>query len=242
MSGRRIATMFRRDMRDAIRDGRILVAIAIPVALAIFYGLTAPDDGGGPGGTTLSVILVVFSIVMLACFIAFLVVPVLFVEEIELGTLEALQLVARTPEIIVAKLAVGICYCAIALGLTLAVVDVRVESWPGFVVAAAVMSVALAGFGLMFGVALGDASRVNTWSGVVLLPLMAPPFLVFGDTLPDAWQAVVGATPSGAGALLLARAADPAMTDFLVLPIVALLAWTVVGFLLLWRMLERRQA
>lgn len=242
MSRRRIVTMFWRDMRDAIRDGRILVAIAIPVVLAIFYGLTASDTGGGPDGAALAVVLTIFSVVMLACFIAFLVVPVLLVEEIELGTLDALQLVARTSEIILAKLAVGISYCTIALGLTLALSEVHVHSWSAFIAATALMSVALAGFGLMFGLALGDSSRVNTWSGVVLIPLLAPAFLVFGDTVPEPWQSVIDATPSGAGSLLLARAADPSFTVTIAWPLLALVAWTVLGFGLLWRMLERREA
>ncbi|MCW2961789.1 MAG: type transporter [Thermoleophilia bacterium] len=347
MSWRRLRTLYLRDLRDAIRDGRILVAILLPVALAIYYTVAIPDADERPeawlvhtgdvpadvlrdvraaakgavdlnvdevrdatavrrevredpssvglaatdGAARLSVhgdatygadllasitervalvdpdappriaieretleqqaqdaferlglptALGIFSIVMLAGFIGFLVVPVLLVEEVMLGTLDSLQMVATTLEIVIAKLGVGLTYCAVAIGITMASADFDVASTGAFIAVSLVISLALSGFGLVFGLALGDSGRVNTWSGVVLIPLLLPVFLVLGEEQPSRIAAEL--LPTGAGAQLLAAAADRASVDSLLLPSIVMAAWTVLGFGLLWRMLERRSA
>jgi ABC-2 type transport system permease protein len=44
MNWQRIRTIFTKDLRDAIRDGRVLVAIVVPIGLGVFYGLAIDDD------------------------------------------------------------------------------------------------------------------------------------------------------------------------------------------------------
>ncbi|MEO6867027.1 MAG: ABC transporter permease [Gaiellales bacterium] len=183
---------------------------------------------------------IIFSIVMLSCFVAFLAVPVLLMEEVQLRTLEALQLVATTWEIILAKLLVGLTYCAVAIMLTIALVNIEIASQVGFVAAALALSVVMVGFGLAFGLALGDPGRVNTWSGVVLLPLIIPVFIVLGGDW--SWVWIIELLPTGGGALLLAEAVDPAAVTVGIAPMIALVAWGVAGFGLLWWLLERRDA
>lgn len=51
MNLRRIATIFRKDTLDAVRDGRILIAILLPFALAVFYDATYPDEPDTPAAT-----------------------------------------------------------------------------------------------------------------------------------------------------------------------------------------------
>ena len=51
MNPRKIATVFRKDTLDAVRDGRIFVAILIPFALAAFYNATYPDEPETPSVT-----------------------------------------------------------------------------------------------------------------------------------------------------------------------------------------------
>ncbi|MCW2974249.1 MAG: type transporter [Thermoleophilia bacterium] len=357
MNLRRIRTLYRRDLVDAIRDGRILVAIIIPVALAIFYAVSVPDPNervpvtlalhgprssqvveqvrsavqrtvdltvtpvtsaraadraarddpdtiglslpadvdrrvaaGSASGelfvprdsssgadlaaaavaqvaaraddrpfaldldTTLvgdapndafevlglATALGIFSIVMLAGFIGLLVIPVLLVEEVALGTLEALQLVATGAEIIVAKLAVGMTYCAVAIGITLAASPTDLHSVVGYAAAALALSIALAGFGLAFGLALGDSGRINTWAGVVLTPVLIPVFFVLGDDQP--WRTVGQALPTGAAAQLMAQSANPAVDQPVLVPLLVIAAWLIAGFALLRWLLDRRSA
>lgn len=51
MNPRRIATIFRKDALDGFRDGRILIAILLPFALAVFYDATYPDKPETPSAT-----------------------------------------------------------------------------------------------------------------------------------------------------------------------------------------------
>jgi ABC-type Na+ efflux pump permease subunit len=44
MNLRRTLTIFYKDARDAIRDGRVLVAIAIPLAIGLFYNATMDEN------------------------------------------------------------------------------------------------------------------------------------------------------------------------------------------------------
>lgn len=46
MSLRRIRTIFNKDLRDAIRDARVLVALLLPLGIGIFYNFTFDDDAG----------------------------------------------------------------------------------------------------------------------------------------------------------------------------------------------------
>ena len=355
MNLRRVTTLFRRDLVDAIRDGRILVAVLLPVALAIYYAAVMPDPGDLPDANlvvagaaapefvdaieeaadgsvelevqrdadadaralrskvedddgAVAVLLpaslgdgrgeiqlfvardsaqgaalvaqivagvasrtgadeppvtvavtevgpsneapfdrlglsrasVIFSIAMLSAFIAFLAVPVLLMEEATLRTLEALQLVATTAEIIVAKVLVGLTYCAVAIGIVLATADLDIQRPLAFVGVALLISLVLVGYGLAFGLALGDPGRVNTWSGVILLPLLIPVFIALGPR--ESWSWAVDVFPTAGGAQLLAETMDPASIDLHVFPIAMLAVWGVAGFVLLYRLLDRRSA
>ena len=55
MSLRRILVIVRKDLRDAFRDGRVLVLLALPIGLAVFYNATLPDDDELPT-TTVAVV------------------------------------------------------------------------------------------------------------------------------------------------------------------------------------------
>lgn len=353
MSLRRVHTMFMRDLVDAIRDGRILFAVLVPVALAIYYAAVMPDPNELPTATlvvagptdaafvqdvrdgaegsldltvrqvdsrrqaraaatgdddvvaidvpsdrsaqrgevlvfvdrgigsdaaqlasiveataaasatskppfTTSIIEVgqrtesafdqlgmarssaLFSIVMLAGFIAAIVVPVLLMEEATSRTLEALQMVATTAEIIVAKVFVGLVYCGLALGIVMATADLEVTHPVAFIAVGLLVSTVLVGYGLALGLALGDPGRVNTWSAMVLLPLLIPVFVVLDE--PGTWATLAGLLPTGGGTLLLAEAMEPSAIDLGIAPLVALALWTVGGFALLRVLLERQNA
>ncbi len=48
MSPRRILAILLKDLRDAARDGRIVVLLALPIGMAVFYNATTPDEGELP--------------------------------------------------------------------------------------------------------------------------------------------------------------------------------------------------
>lgn len=48
MSARRILAILVKDLRDAMRDGRILVLLALPVGMAVFYNATIGDSDALP--------------------------------------------------------------------------------------------------------------------------------------------------------------------------------------------------
>lgn len=51
MHQRMIRTIFRKDLRDAIRDGRVLLAVLFPVGLGIFYNLVFDEEISRPSAT-----------------------------------------------------------------------------------------------------------------------------------------------------------------------------------------------
>lgn len=48
---RRIGAILAKDLREAVRDGRILVLLLLPIGLAVFYNSTAPDENERPQTT-----------------------------------------------------------------------------------------------------------------------------------------------------------------------------------------------
>lgn len=48
MNARRLWLILRKDLVDAIRDGRVLVALLIPIGLGLFYSLAFPDEEPRP--------------------------------------------------------------------------------------------------------------------------------------------------------------------------------------------------
>lgn len=55
MNLHRLWTILRKDLVDAIRDGRVLAVILIPIALGVFYGLIYPDEEPRPKATVVVV-------------------------------------------------------------------------------------------------------------------------------------------------------------------------------------------
>ncbi|MFA4927225.1 MAG: ABC transporter permease [Patulibacter sp.] len=55
MNLQRLWTILRKDLVDAIRDGRVLAVILIPIALGVFYGLIYPDEEPRPTATVVVV-------------------------------------------------------------------------------------------------------------------------------------------------------------------------------------------
>jgi ABC-2 family transporter protein len=55
MNARRIGAILTKDLRDALRDGRIVLLLLLPIGLAVFYNSTTPDEDELPETTVVVV-------------------------------------------------------------------------------------------------------------------------------------------------------------------------------------------
>ena len=185
---------------------------------------------------------VLASIIFLVVMIAMLVVPVVLAEEAEKKTLDALVLIASYLDVIAAKALLGAAYIALAVALQLGLTRLGVEDVVQFAAAVAVLSVALIGFGLLLGSVFKNANQLNTWSGFLLVPFIAPVFMV-GTPVPDLIERLLRLFPTSAGMELAinAVAGEEVFHDPWFLYAV-LLGWAALAYLLLAWQLNRRQA
>lgn len=183
---------------------------------------------------------VLTSVIFLIAMISMLAVPVILAEEAERKTLDALTMIASYADVTAAKALVGLCYVALAVPLLLGLTRLAPDDVPGFVGMTLALSVTLIGFGLLLGGLFRSANQLNTWSGVLLLPVLAPVFLV-GLSVPDLVAAVLLALPTSQATRLAMNALsgealfpDPALSYLVVL------AWGAAAYaLLLWRLSRR---
>jgi ABC-2 type transport system permease protein len=183
---------------------------------------------------------VLAAVVMTVGFIGLLATPIVLAEEIEKRTIEALLLAARGPEVLAAKALVGIVYSAVATVILLALTGVSPERPGLFVLGAAGMVVSVIGFGLCLAYLFRSADKLNTWGWVIVMPIIAPGFVVGVD--PPGWLgAVLQATPTGQGMRLMVDGALP--TDVfggVGLAVLVFAVWGAGGLLLLSRLLQTR--
>jgi len=184
---------------------------------------------------------VLASATALVAMIALLAVPVVLADESDRKTLDALVMVASYAEIIVAKAVFGFTYILIGLPLLLGLTGIVPDNVALFAGGMAAFSIALVGFGLLLG-GLFNASQLNTWGGLLLLPVLFPAF-VTGLPVPK---------PIEIGALLLPTShatriavngiSGEAIFDNIPLSFGVLALWAVAGYgLLFWR-LSRRES
>ena len=178
---------------------RQMVGTPEPVALSV--EMVAPPDGTGPSLFTdlgIRVYFVLASMMMLIGMIGILAVPIILAEEAEKKTLEALTLIASYLDVVIAKALVGLTYLGVGIGLLLALT----QMWPAdpliFFSGVLMLGVALVGFGLLLGGLFKSANQLNNWGGLILLPVIAPAFIV-GVWEPDVFGYVIEAIPVAQG-------------------------------------------
>jgi len=180
--------------------------------------------------------------VMLVAMIGMLAVPVILAEEAEKKTLDALVMAVSYSDVIVAKALVGLVYVVISVGLLLGLTGVAPEQPALFIGALLTLSLALIGFGLLLGGVFKNANQLNTWSGFILLPVIAPAFIA-GLPMPDVVEVLLKLLPtSQAVQLMINGLSGRAYYSDTWLGFVVILAWTALAYLLLLRTLQRREA
>jgi len=185
---------------------------------------------------------IVVGIVTLVTFVALLVVPMQTAEEIGTGTFGALRLAATGPEILAAKALSGLLFALLGTALTLLITQTAPDDAIPFYLAGLGLTVSLVGFGLLLGLASGNANQINTYGGFLIMPVLV---IVFATLIVDSGPLLVllDVLPFSQGARLMFDAVGPedpfgaGLVAWLVLA-----AWCVVGFAVLTRVVVRREA
>lgn len=186
--------------------------------------------------------MVLGTLIMLIAMIAIYVLPILLTEEFEKKTADALLLVGTQPDVVAAKVAVGLAYLAVSVPLLLVVARMAPANLPLFAGALLILSVTLIGVGLLLGALVRSVSQLNTWSSIPLLLVLMPVFFV-ALNLPSWVQTVLGATPgSQAMRLMVDGLTGQSMYGGWTLAFGVLGAWAVAVYAALIRTLSRREA
>jgi len=349
----RVLAILLKDLRDAMRDGRIIVLLALPIGLAVFYNATIEDDdelpkasvaivdpaggdvgrelrsaagksvdvefveardeaaarrlvaeddsavavivapaSGGPARAEVLVgadasptaqsvvalvpdaltraagreptaqtqvrsvaatnqkpyelieqraLAVLIMIVMLAAFVAMMVVPIQTAEELETGTFGALRLAATGPEILAAKALAGFIYGAVGIAVTVAITKLDVHDPLLFYGAGLALIVSLVGFGLLLGLLVPNANAINTYGSFGLFPvigLAAASFFVDSGIL----MTILDVLPFSQAARLMGdglSAQQPFDAGSVAWAVIA--AWALLGYAILARIASRKE-
>lgn len=136
-------------------------------------------------------------------------VPILFVEEKEAHTMEVLLVSpAKTWQVIVAKMLVGVFYGSIAAMGLLLLNNYLIVNW-GIAILASLGTILFAGaIGTLVGILSENPTTTGMWGGLVILAVLATTFLRFFENvnMPPALQILVDWSP-GASMLNLFGAA-----------------------------------
>lgn len=184
---------------------------------------------------------VLAAVVMLIAMIGMLAVPVILTEEVEKRTLDALVMIASYLDVISAKALVGLAYIAVSVPLLLIVTGLSPEDPLLFAAATLLFSIVIIGFGLLIGGLFRNANKVNTWSGVIILPIVAPAFIA-GLPIPDFLESILNIMPTThATRLFVNSMSGQDLFPNTALSLAILAVWTIPAYLLLMRSLSRRE-
>jgi ABC-2 type transport system permease protein len=185
---------------------------------------------------------VLFAVILEIGMIAMLAVPIILTEEVEKRTMEALVLVASYVDIVIAKALVGLAYSVVATVLLLAVTRVVPERMVLFALAALALGITMIGFGLLLGGLFKSANQLNTWGGVVLLPVVAPAFVV-GLPIPGWLQTIFDFLPtSQAARVMLDSMMNQSYFGQTWLSFIVIIIWALAAYALLVYRLARQEA
>ena len=108
--------------------------------------------------------------------------------------------------------------------------------------ATVLLGITLIGFGLLLAGLFKNANQLNTWSGIILIPVLTPAFAIALPG-PDWVETVSELTPTGAGMkLIMNSAAEEPIFSGNAMAFLVIAVWGVLAYgLLLWQ-LSRRQA
>ena len=185
---------------------------------------------------------ILVAMIMLLAMIAVYAVPAVLVEETEKKTMEALTLIASTTDVIAAKALFGMALSVIGVPVLLFITRGRPDQAVAMGAVVVLSAFVLVGIGLLTTAVLKTQQQVNTWSGAVLLVLLAPAVTV-GIPTPDFVNRLLWLLPTGHSFRLLANTfSGRTIYSYELLSVVMLVAWAAVAYgVLSWR-LSRQEA
>jgi ABC-2 family transporter protein len=184
---------------------------------------------------------ILVAMIMLLAMIAVYAVPAVLVEETEKKTMEALTLIASTAEVITAKALFGVALSVVTVPLLLAITRAHPAEAVVVALLAVLSAVVLVGIGLLTTRLLKTQQQINTWSGMILLALLAPAFSV-GLSAPDLVNRILWLIPTVHSFRLIANAfTGRTLYAYGWLSLGMLLAWAVGAYGVLWWQLARRE-
>ena len=140
-----------------------------------------------------------------------------------------------------AKAQFGIALSVISVPVLLVVTRGRPAAVVGMLIAVLLSAAVLVGIGLLIAGLFKTQQQVNTWSGLILLPLIAPAFTL-GMRTPDVVNKVLAFIPTVYTFRLSANAfAGRTLYPDSWLSYVVLMAWGVFAYGLLWWRLSRQE-
>ena len=234
---------FDSDYVDAVLDRSVQSLAGRAPPARIVQRSLPPETGGATAlealGARKDFILV--SMIMLLAMIAVYAVPAVLVEETEKKTMEALTLIASTADVIAAKALFGITLSVVGVPLLLIITRGDPADVAGLAAAVVLSAVVLVGIGLLCAGLFKTQQQVNTWSGVILLVLLAPAFTI-GMPTPDAVKPALAFLPTAQTFRLIANAfAGRTLYPHEWLSYAVLLAWGAGAYGFLWWRLSRRE-
>jgi ABC-2 type transport system permease protein len=143
--------------------------------------------------------------------------------------------------VVIAKALVGLVYSVVGVGLLVLITGLYPERPFAFAGVLLLLTVALLGIGLLLGSVFKNANQINTWSGFLLIPFVAPVFAV-GFPLPGLVDIVLQALPTSQTMRLALNALQgEQLFDGQLLGIFVIIAWGVAAYALVFWQLRRRQ-
>lgn len=185
---------------------------------------------------------VLVAIVMEIAMISMFAVPIILTEEVEKHTIDALTLVASDFDVVAAKALVGVSYIVVAIGWLVALTRISPERIVLFAAAVAALGVTLIGFGLLIGGLFRNANQLNTWGGIIILPILAPAFAV-GLGVPSWLEKVFDAFPtSQATKVMIDSMTNEPFFGGTWLSFLVMVLWAVAAYFILVQRLGHREA
>ena len=183
---------------------------------------------------------VLFSVVLMIVMIGMLAIPIILTEESEKKTLDALILVSSNREVLGAKAGLGLAYIAATTAMLFLLIQRFPDQVSLFAGSVLLVGVTVVGFGLAVSTVLKSAAQLNTWSGIAMMPLIVPAFLV-GIGLSDRVEQIAGLTPTGAGMnLLIDSWSGEQVSGATGLSLAVIAVWGVAAYGLTLSLLRRR--